>query len=150
MKKNDLFFKFFCLTLIILITFIFLPKLVLGSDVGGPEGEPSGQVGGPDETAIPGPLSSLENIQEDVGGTLMPAGNIVLMIINILNYILTFLGVVFLLLIIYGGFTWMTAAGNEEKVKKGKSILQTAVVGLVIIVLARVIALFVIQRIQGA
>jgi len=44
----------------------------------------------------------------------------------------------------------MTAAGNEEKVKKGKSILQTAVVGLVIIVLARVIALFVIQRIQGA
>ena len=36
----------------------------------------------------------------------------------IINLILGFLGALFLLLIIFGGITWMTAAGNQEKSKK--------------------------------
>ena len=42
-------------------------------------------------------------------------------------------GVVALLMFIIGGFSWMTAGGNQEKVKKGKDTLIWAVFGLVII-----------------
>ena len=38
-----------------------------------------------------------------------------------------------LLMFIYGGLTWMTSGGNEEKIKKGKQILVWAVFGIVII-----------------
>jgi len=34
---------------------------------------------------------------------------------------------------IYGGFNWMTAAGNAEKVEKGKQILVWATIGLIVI-----------------
>jgi uncharacterized membrane protein YjfL (UPF0719 family) len=34
---------------------------------------------------------------------------------------------------IYGGFTWMLAAGSAEKVKKGRDIIIWAAIGLVII-----------------
>src|SRR3989339_2172736 len=36
--------------------------------------------------------------------------------------ILSIVGVLFLILVIYGGITWMTAGGNEEKVKKATNI----------------------------
>ncbi len=38
-----------------------------------------------------------------------------------------------LLMFIYGGLTWMTSGGNEEKIKKGKGILIWAIFGIVII-----------------
>jgi len=38
-----------------------------------------------------------------------------------------------LLLFIFGGFTWMTSGGNEEKVKKAQNILKSAVLGILII-----------------
>lgn len=38
-----------------------------------------------------------------------------------------------LLMFIYGGITWMTSGGNEEKIKKGQKIIVWAVFGLVVI-----------------
>lgn len=61
----------------------------------------------------------------------------------IIGVILSFLGVIFLLLIIYGGFLWMTAAGNEEKVTKAKKIIQNSIVGLIIVIAAYAITVFV-------
>lgn len=51
----------------------------------------------------------------------------------IINLGLTFLGLIFMLLIIYGGITWMLARGNEEEVTKAKNIIKGAVIGLVIV-----------------
>ena len=42
-------------------------------------------------------------------------------------------GAVALIMFIMGGFFWMTAAGNEEKVTKGKQTLLWAVLGLIVI-----------------
>lgn len=42
-------------------------------------------------------------------------------------------GVIALIMFIYGGFHWMTAGGNEEKVKKGRDTLLWAALGLVVI-----------------
>ncbi len=61
-----------------------------------------------------------------------------------IKILLSFLGIIFLILIIYGGFLWMTAAGNNDKVEKAKNIIVNSVVGLVIVMLAYAITWFVV------
>ncbi len=51
-------------------------------------------------------------------------------------YLLTIL-VVFM--VIYGGFAYITAAGDPEKAGKGKKILTYAIIGLAIALLAKII-----------
>lgn len=53
---------------------------------------------------------------------------------TIISTILGFLGVIFLILIILGGFRWMTAAGNEEQVNEALAIIRRAAIGLLIVV----------------
>ena len=52
---------------------------------------------------------------------------------SVINEVLGVVGSIALLMFIYGGFTWMTAAGNEQKVAKGKEILVWATIGLTVI-----------------
>ena len=49
---------------------------------------------------------------------------------------LAFIGVIFLILMIYGGFTWMFARGNEQEVAKAKNLIYSAVIGLIIVLAA--------------
>jgi hypothetical protein len=42
---------------------------------------------------------------------------------KIINAVLGVVGSIALIMFIYGGFVWMTAAGNQERVGKGKEIL---------------------------
>lgn len=56
---------------------------------------------------------------------------------------LSLLGVIFLVLMIYAGFHWMTAQGDEQKVEKAKNTIVRAIVGLVIVVGAYAIWAFI-------
>lgn len=47
--------------------------------------------------------------------------------------IVSFLGILFIILIIYGGYTWMMARGNDSDVDKAKRIIKDAVIGLVVL-----------------
>jgi hypothetical protein len=58
---------------------------------------------------------------------------------------LSFLGVIFLLLLIYGGYLWMTDQGNEEQVAKAKKIIQTAIIGLIIVVSSYALSWFILN-----
>ena len=58
--------------------------------------------------------------------------------------LLGILGSLFLLLVIYGGITWMTAAGNEEKITKARNTVVHAVIGLIIVLAAYLLTNFVI------
>ena len=49
---------------------------------------------------------------------------------------LAFIGVIFFILIIYGGFSWMMARGNEQEVVKAKELIYAAVIGLIIVLSA--------------
>ncbi len=69
---------------------------------------------------------------------------------NIIKAALSFLGVIFLILMIYGGFLWMTAKGNEEEVTKAKNLINAAIIGLIIVVSAYAISYFVIKNLSGA
>lgn len=68
---------------------------------------------------------------------------------RVINFFLSFLGVVALVLIIYGGFLWMTARGDTEQVKKARDLLVQAVIGLIIILSAYALANFVISNIAN-
>lgn len=63
---------------------------------------------------------------------------------SIINVVLGFLGVVFLVLLLYAGFLWMTAQGEEKTVEKAKGIIKQAIIGLVIVVAAFAISNFVL------
>ncbi len=64
-------------------------------------------------------------------------------ITSIIQWVLGFLALVAVIMIIYGGFIWLTAAGNEERVGQAKKIISAAIIGLVIILLAWAITWFV-------
>jgi cbb3-type cytochrome oxidase subunit 3 len=68
-------------------------------------------------------------------------------LILIVNYILTFLGVLFFLIILYAGWLWMFARGNTEDIEKAKKMFSEAVFGLVIIMTARIITEFILTQI---
>jgi len=68
--------------------------------------------------------------------------------LNISNIILKYLGVIALVLFIFGGIMWMTSAGSEEKVKKGKAIIMGAVVGMVIVLSAYIIVQMLMQALH--
>ncbi|MDI6751434.1 MAG: pilin [bacterium] len=52
---------------------------------------------------------------------------------KIINAVLGIVGSIALLMFIAGGFTWMTAMGNKEKIQKGQDTLVWATIGLIII-----------------
>jgi len=54
----------------------------------------------------------------------------------VIQAFLGFLGIIFVVLMIYGGYLWMTSRGNEEQVNKAKDTIRRAVIGLIIILSA--------------
>jgi len=96
-------------------SFLFFPAyFAFGKSQAVENLEQVGNVSGPYDIATETTLSS-------IAGTIASA-------------ILGFLGVIFIVLIIYAGFLWMTAEGNEDKTKQAKTIMKNAIIGLFIVV----------------
>ena len=83
---------------------------------------------------------SIESVGSSIG---LGNADLKTTVINILNLALGLLALVAVVMIIIGGFTWLTAGGNEEKVDKAKKIISAAVIGLIVILLAWAIVIFV-------
>lgn len=69
-------------------------------------------------------------------------------IVKIINQVLGLLGIIVIILIMYAGFSWMTAAGNEDQVSKAKTIMKNAIIGLIVITFAWSISRFVLRRLD--
>lgn len=69
---------------------------------------------------------------------------------SVIRIILGFLGIVAVIIILLGGFKWMTAGGNEDKVGEAKKLIIAGVIGLVIIIAAFAIATFVLSQLMSA
>lgn len=93
------------------------------------------------------PDLGLAQVGEGLG---MPATDIRLIVARIIRVALGLLGIVVLGLILYGGYVWMTAGGNEDNIATAKKILFNAVIGLAIILSAFTIVSFVINQLVGA
>ncbi len=69
---------------------------------------------------------------------------------NILRWALTFLGLICVIMIIYGGFLYITAAGEEDKAKKGRTIILYCVIGIAIIAASYAIVNTVLSGVTAA
>jgi len=68
----------------------------------------------------------------------------------VINILLGFLGIIAVVLILLGGFKWMTAAGNEDKVAEAKKLMAAGVIGVVIILAAFALSQFVLRSLINA
>lgn len=68
---------------------------------------------------------------------------------RIINYGLTFLGMISLILMLYAGFTWMWARGNESNIEKAKEMLKGAIIGLIIILASYAVSYYVFTNLAS-
>ncbi len=82
-----------------------------------------------------------------LGQAAAPAGyegrDVTSIVAAIVQGALTLVGIAFLVLMVYAGFLWMTARGNEEQVNQAKNTLIAAIIGIIVVVGAYAIANFV-------
>jgi len=115
-----------CLFLLVLAgtIFVFKTNIILAQDYG------------LNETVQEIDAFKDQNPQTDINFIQTKAGQII-------GTALSFVGILFLILVIYAGIMWMTAQGNEQKVTKAKDLLINSIVGLIIVFAAYAITAFV-------
>ncbi len=64
----------------------------------------------------------------------------------IIRIFMGFLGTIAIVIILIGGFKWMTAGGNDEKVGEAKKLIASGIIGLIIILSAYAITNFVLTQ----
>lgn len=106
-------------TFALLLAFVFLPDI-----------------------ALAGPNLGLEY----GSSTGLGKSDVRLTIARIIRIVLSFLGVLTMVLIIYSGFKWMTAGGSNEEVDKAKTILKNATIGLAIVMVSYALTTFIIEN----
>lgn len=89
-------------------------------------------------------------VKTNIASTLGGGDDLIVIIGNIVTALLSILGVIFIILIIYAGFKWMLAQGDEGKIDKAKKIIYNSIFGLVIIFLAYAITIFVFEYLINA
>jgi len=97
------------------------------------------------------PLETSDIINNDFGDTAgLGTTDIKQTIGNLIRVVLGFLGVIAVVIVLMGGFKWMTAGGNDEKVGEAKKTLIAGVIGLAIVLSAFAITQFAIGSLLGA
>lgn len=81
-----------------------------------------------------GPSSPLNNAATNAGYQTTDSNNALALTSTIISAVLTILGTVFIILIIYGGVIWMLSEGNEQRVERAGNIIRQAIIGLLIVV----------------
>ncbi len=94
--------------------------------------------------------SVLNNLGEFSGYDTSTNQNTVAHIVaSIIKAFLALIGTIFLVLLVLGGFKWMTAGGDEEKVRQAKDTIKVAIIGLIIIIAAYSITYFIFTNLPG-
>ena len=71
-------------------------------------------------------------------------------VFNLINLALSFLAIIFLVLTVVAGFLWLTSSGDAKKVETAQGYLKNAIIGLVIILAAKALTIFLIARFVNA
>lgn len=91
----------------------------------------------------------LQTAGNEVGGNFASQTDPRITAANIIKSALTFIGFLVVVLIIYAGVLYTISGGESEKKQKALDTIKAAVIGLVIILTAYAITIFVINTIQG-
>jgi len=107
---------------VISLTFLILPVLVFAQN----------------------PLANLNSAApSSLKGASLPE-----MIGNIIITVISLLGIIMVVYIIYGGFLWTTAGGDSSKVQKAKDIIKNSIIGVIIVLASYLITQFVIDSLS--
>lgn len=85
------------------------------------------------------------NLSNPLGTTATPQA----LIGKVISAILGLVGSIALIMFIYGGFLWMTSAGNDKKISQGRDILLWSTIGLVVIFSSYALVKFVLSDFLG-
>lgn len=91
------------------------------------------------------PITEFHNTIKKAGvatGDTIPTTESVIGVV--LNTLLSFIGIAILIVIIYAGFLWATARGNDQQIEKAKKMLTGAIIGLLVIFTATAVVNFII------
>lgn len=130
-------FKKYLLSILILPTILFFSPITLRAE--------SAATNGVDELK-----TNLGNFGEGTGLGTKEDTDLKGKVANIINVILGFLGIIAVIMIIIGGYTWLMAGGNDQEVTDAKSRIKNAVIGLAIVLAAYIITNFVVRQISDA
>jgi hypothetical protein len=83
------------------------------------------------------------NQAKDLGLATGKVTDLRILILNIVKYLLTFIGLIAVVFVMWAGFLWMTSEGDPAKIDKAKKTLVNAVIGVAIIISAFAIVLYV-------
>lgn len=95
------------------------------------------------------PLKDLQSIGKTVYGTERPRP-LADTIGSVVQALLGFVGIIFLILIIWGGVQWMMSGGNEKKIEEAKKRILHASIGLTIVLISYAVARFIVYSLQTA
>lgn len=97
------------------------------------------------------PLKLLEATNLGNGQGAAAAGTqLPILVGRIIRVALSLLGIIFLILMVYAGFKWMTARGESEPIDEARDTIKAAVIGLLIIFVAYALTGFIINAIIKA
>ena len=113
---KQVFFLFVLLSLLVLPYFVFAQET--------------------SKTNSNNPMNRLELVGSGDEGPYFEASKYTLSAIigQAVNILLSFLGIIFIILIILAGYHWMTAGGNQETINNAKGSLKSSIIGLLIVV----------------
>ena len=94
------------------------------------------------------PVASLYN-QPDQTGQNTTAW-LVARVGAVMQVFLSLLGIMMILLLLYGGYLWMTARGNEQQVEDAQHTIRSAIFGAIVIIASAAITMTVLNKIGGA
>ena len=100
-------------------------------------------------SVIPDALAVSPAISDSDKLDITPGGGLRGLVLQIVNYFLGFLGLLAVIMIIYGGVTYVTSAGNDESVGNAKKIIMYALIGIIIILLSFVVVNTVLSAADG-
>ena len=66
---------------------------------------------------------------------------------SVINTALSFVGVIFTALMVYAGYLWMMARGEESQIEKAQNIIRGAIIGIIITLAAYSISNFIVDRV---
>ena len=141
LKKINLFSKIFSVLATFAVIFLLQGATTLAVTATPPADAPA--------ASTSTPPSIREGLGNTVEGTGLSNTPISARIGTVITTIISFVGVIFLILMVAGGLIWMTAGGSEEKVTKAKKLIVNAVIGVIITMFSYVIVNVIMQGIAG-
>jgi len=145
-NKLKIFMSFRKILVITSMFFVFMPALVSAVDTTTPTATPTT----PKTTASSSTSDFGLSTSADAAGLPKNSPDLMGVVANVIGTALSLIGVIFMILFIYGGFIWMTAGGDAGKTKKAKDLMTSAVIGAVLIFSAYFITKFVINELVSS